>query len=128
MLGHRFIKFDPNENAKSKFDELLNLFLQLLTHTNGDVAEALQWLNELDKKYELTNDDYGIGDFVDELKDKGKILNFDPFDGKFGVLLGVDGLLCAVHFIFGVRPEIVRGIDGRRGCGRTAGACTGRTW
>ena len=84
MLGHRFIKFDPNENAKSKFDELLNLFLQLLTHTNGDVAEALQWLNELDKKYELTNDDYGIGDFVDELKEKGYI-DENPVDGTIKI-------------------------------------------
>jgi uncharacterized protein with von Willebrand factor type A (vWA) domain len=84
MLGHRFIKFDPKENAKSKFDELLNLFMQLLTHTSGDVAEALQWLNELDKKYELTNDDYGIGDFLDELKEKGYI-DENPVNGNIAI-------------------------------------------
>src|SRR6185436_6307502 len=49
------------------------LFMQLLTYTNGDVGEALQWLNELDKKYELTDDEYGMGDFIDELKEKGYI-------------------------------------------------------
>jgi uncharacterized protein with von Willebrand factor type A (vWA) domain len=84
MLGHRFIKFNPHENAKSKFDELLNLFMQLLTHTSGDVAEALQWLNELDKKYELTSDDYGIGDFVDDLKEKGYI-DENPIDGTIAI-------------------------------------------
>jgi hypothetical protein len=47
--------------------------MQLLTYTNGDVAEALQWLNQLDREYGLTNDEYGMGDFFDELKDKGYI-------------------------------------------------------
>ncbi len=73
MLGHRFIKYDPNENKKSKFEELLDLLMQLLTYTNGDMGEALQWMNELDKQYQLTNDEYGMGDFIDELKEKGYI-------------------------------------------------------
>ena len=41
--------------------------MQLLTHTSGDFNEAMQWLNELDKEYNLTDDDYGIGDFLEEL-------------------------------------------------------------
>ena len=45
--------------------------MQLLTYTSGDVGEALQWLNELDRQFELTNPDYGMGDFIDDLKDKG---------------------------------------------------------
>ncbi|HWJ30172.1 MAG TPA: hypothetical protein VNS32_26795, partial [Flavisolibacter sp.] len=73
MQGFHFSKFDPNENGKSKFDQLLDLFMQLLTYTNGDVSEALQWLNQLDREYELTDEEYGIGDFVDDLKDKGYI-------------------------------------------------------
>lgn len=84
MLGHRFIKFDPNENAGSKFDQLLKLFMQLLTYTNGDVGEALQWLNQLDRQYELTNDEYGMGDFVDELKEKGYI-DEDPATGSISI-------------------------------------------
>ncbi|MEI9957428.1 MAG: hypothetical protein WDM90_14300 [Ferruginibacter sp.] len=43
------------------------LFLQLLTYTNGDFNEAMQWMNELDKEYKLTNNEYGIGDFVEDL-------------------------------------------------------------
>src|SRR5690606_26104389 len=73
MRGFHFTKFDPNENGKTRFEQLLDLFMQLLTYTSGDVAEAMQWLNELNNKYELTDDEYGMGDFLDELKEKGYI-------------------------------------------------------
>src|SRR6185436_4982176 len=73
MKGFHFTKFDPNENGRSKFDQLLDLFMQLLTYTSGDVGEALQWMNQLDREYQLTNEEYGMGDFVDDLKDKGYI-------------------------------------------------------
>ena len=42
--------------------------MQLLNITSGDVAEALSYLNEFDKEYKLTNDEYGIGDFIQDLK------------------------------------------------------------
>jgi Ca-activated chloride channel family protein len=73
MFGFQFSKYDPSENSKTKFEQLLDLFLQLLTHTSGDFGEAMQWLNELDKEYKLTDDDYGIGDFLEELRAKGYI-------------------------------------------------------
>jgi len=73
MRGFHFSKFDPNEDGKTKFDQLLDLFMQLLTYTSGDVAEALDWMNQLDRQYELTNEEYGMGDFIQELKDKGYI-------------------------------------------------------
>lgn len=73
MIGFHFSNYDPRQSGKSKFDQLLDLFTQLLTYTSGDVTEALQWLNELDKKYELTDDEYGMGDFIDDLKQKGYI-------------------------------------------------------
>lgn len=71
MQGFHFSKFDPSENGKTKFDQLLDLFMQLLTYTNGDAAEALDWMNQLDRQYEMTNEEYGMGDFIEELKDKG---------------------------------------------------------
>lgn len=71
MLGYRFSLFDPAQNGKSKFEQLLDLFMQLLTYTSGDVSEALNWLTQLDKQYQLTGEDYGLGDFIDELKEKG---------------------------------------------------------
>ncbi len=73
MIGNRFIKFDPNENNKSRFEQLLDLFMELLSYTSSDVSEALQWMNELDKQYQLTDDEYGMGDFIDELKENGYI-------------------------------------------------------
>ena len=73
MLGHRFDKFDPAAQGKTKFEQMLDLFMQILTYTNGDVSEALQWMNELDKKYQLTDDEYGMGDFIDDLKENGYI-------------------------------------------------------
>ena len=73
MRSFNFSKYDPSENEKSSFEKLLDLFTQLLTHTSGDFNEAMQWLNELDKEYKLTNDDYGIGDFLEDLKEKGYI-------------------------------------------------------
>ena len=73
MKGFHFTGFDPFEDNKSNFEKLLDLFMQLLTYTSGDVGEALQWLNQLDRQYELTNEEYGMGDFIEDLKDKGYI-------------------------------------------------------
>ena len=84
MKGHRFIKFDPAERSLDKFEQLLNIFMQLLTYTNGDAAEALQWLNELDRQYQLTNPDYGLGDFIDVLKENG-YLQENPQDGTISI-------------------------------------------
>ena len=71
MKGFHFTKFDADSDGKSKFQQLLDLFMQLLTYTSGDVGEAMQWMNELDKQYQLTDNEYGMGDFIDELKEKG---------------------------------------------------------
>jgi len=73
MKGFHFSLFDPNENGKTTFDKLLDLFMQILTYTSGDVSEALNWLTQLDKQYGITTEEYGLGDFIDELKDKGYI-------------------------------------------------------
>ncbi|MHB8854935.1 MAG: vWA domain-containing protein, partial [Ignavibacteriaceae bacterium] len=73
MIGTRFTEFFPGNQGKSEFENLLKIFLQLLTITSGDVSEALNWLNQLDQQYKLTGDKYGIGDFIQELKDKNFI-------------------------------------------------------
>lgn len=84
MIGHRFLFFDPKRDGKSTFDQLLDIFMQLLTYTNGDATEALQWMNELDTKYQLTNQDYGMGDFVDDLKENGYIQE-SPTNGEYTI-------------------------------------------
>ncbi|HEV7350521.1 vWA domain-containing protein [Telluribacter sp.] len=74
MLGHRFSQYIPQEQGgNSKFDQLLNIFQQLLLMTSGDVSQAMSWLSELDRQYGLTSDQYGIGDFFEDLKKKGYI-------------------------------------------------------
>src|ERR1700755_2795936 len=84
MIGHHFKNFDPNEQGKTKFQQLLDVFMQLLSYTNGDVSEALQWLNQLDKEYELTDDEYGMGDFIEDLKEKGYIQE-NPASGQISI-------------------------------------------
>jgi len=84
MRSLLFSKYDPREEGKTSFDQMLNFFLQLLTYTSGDVSEALSWLTELDKEYKLTDGKYGIGDFIEELKDKG-YLDENPATGDINV-------------------------------------------
>ncbi|MFM7838874.1 MAG: vWA domain-containing protein [Chitinophagaceae bacterium] len=71
MNGFQFSRYDPRQQGKSTFDQLLDIFTQLLTYTNGDAGEALNWMNELDKEYDLTSSEYGMGDFIEDLKEKG---------------------------------------------------------
>jgi len=71
MIGFQFTKFIPQKSNKSDFEGLLDIFLQLLTYTSGDVSEALDWMNELDKDHQLTNDNYGMGDFIEDLYKEG---------------------------------------------------------
>jgi uncharacterized protein with von Willebrand factor type A (vWA) domain len=70
MIGFRFTDYIPPAKGSNAFEELLNIFMQLLNITAGNVTEALGILNELDRKYNLTNSEYGMGDFIDELKEK----------------------------------------------------------
>ena len=69
--GFRFTPYEaPN---LSIFDKLFEIFQELITHTSGDFDEAIDWLRELDKEYQLTTEDYTIEDFIEELKAKGYI-------------------------------------------------------
>jgi Ca-activated chloride channel homolog len=72
MIGWEFSTYRPGEEGSS-FDKLLKIFQEILVHTSGDVSEALSWLTELDKQYQLTDDQYGMADFIQDLIDKGYI-------------------------------------------------------
>jgi Ca-activated chloride channel family protein len=85
MRGHEFSKFIPTELPKGGFDELLKLFLELLNYTAGDANEALAWMNELDKQYNLTTDEYGMGDFIEDLKKKGFLDDDEQKNGGFKI-------------------------------------------
>jgi len=85
MSGYRFSRYTPPpDSANSDFEKLLKVFMQLLLITSGDVAEALQWLTEVDRQYKMTRGDYGIGDFIEDLKRNGYITDEGP-KGEFKV-------------------------------------------
>ena len=69
--GFVFNKFEAPD--KSPFDRLFEVFKELITHTSGDLDEALDWLGQLDEEYKLTTEDYTLDDFVEDLKKKGYI-------------------------------------------------------
>tara|TARA_B100000161_G_scaffold131002_1_gene92909 strand:+ start:755 stop:1879 length:1125 start_codon:yes stop_codon:yes gene_type:complete len=69
--GFVFESFKPED--QSPFDKLFEIFKELITFTSGDFDETINWMRELDKEYNLTNDDYTIDDFVEDLKKKGYI-------------------------------------------------------
>ncbi len=66
---------DRFDHSKPAFDTLWDLFQELLTISGGDVSQALRWLNQIDEEYKITDqfENYGIGDFIDELKERGYI-------------------------------------------------------
>ena len=84
MKSVRFFQYTPPNASQSTFEQLLNIFMQLLTYTNGDASEALNWLNELDRQYKLTNDAYGMGDFIEDLKENG-YLQENPQNGDLRI-------------------------------------------
>ncbi|WP_299162159.1 VWA domain-containing protein [uncultured Eudoraea sp.] len=67
--GFRFLNYEAPQ--LTPFEKLFEIFQELITHTSGDVDEALDWLRELDKEYELTDENYTIDDFIEDLKAKG---------------------------------------------------------
>lgn len=64
------------------FDVLFDIFKELITHTSGDFNEAIDWLRSLDKEYKLTDKNYTIDDFIEDLKKKGYIKEEIKSDGK----------------------------------------------
>ena len=63
--------FEPYKTEdQSSFDKSFEIFKELITFTSGDFDETINWMKELDKEYKLTNEDYTIDDFVEDLKKK----------------------------------------------------------
>ena len=81
FLKHESIK-------KSPFEKLFEIFKELITHTSGDFDEAIDWLRELDKEYKLTDENYTIDDFIEDLLKKGFIRDeINPKSGGKGKAL-----------------------------------------
>ena len=69
---------------ESPFEKLFEIFKELITHTSGDFDEAIDWLRSLDKEYKLTDENYTIDDFIEDLKKKGYIKEEIKGDGTGG--------------------------------------------
>ncbi|WP_431135196.1 vWA domain-containing protein [Psychroserpens mesophilus] len=80
--------FKPYEILnQSPFEKLFEIFKELITHTSGDFDEAISWLRELDKEYELTTSEYTINDFIEDLKKKGYIKEEIDSEGNGGMAI-----------------------------------------
>lgn len=83
--GFIFKKYRPKE--LSPFDRLFDVFKELITHTSGDFDEAIDWLKELDKEYNLSDENYTIEDFVEDLKKKGYLKEEIDADGNGNIAI-----------------------------------------
>lgn len=66
--------FENSEANKAAFDALFKLFKSIILQTNGDVNEALNWMTQLNNRYNFTSN---LGEFIDQLKEKGLISGRD---------------------------------------------------
>lgn len=70
----QYSKWRPDSMTDEKrLENLISIFSYLLIQTNGDIQEALDWIEQLDAEYDLFDKDLTFGDFVDELKKQGYI-------------------------------------------------------
>ena len=94
------------EISQSPFEKLFEIFKELITHTSGDFDEAIDWLRELDKEYQLTDEDYTLDDFIEDLLEKGYVkaeIKPDGSERSMGITAKTEKLLreYALNQIFG---------------------------
>lgn len=110
--GFIFTTHTPEEH--SLFDRLFEVFQELITHTSGDFDEAIDWLRQLDEEYKITNEDYTIDDFIQELKDRGYIREeFLPKDGGAGTGDGQGGISITEKLERALRKRALEQIFGK---------------
>jgi uncharacterized protein with von Willebrand factor type A (vWA) domain len=78
----------------------------LITHTSGDFDEAIEWLRELDAEYQLTDENYTIDDFIEDLLNKGFVkaeIKPDGSESSMGITAKTEKILreYALKQIFG---------------------------
>ncbi len=83
--GFKFQLYEaPNQTP---FERMLDVFKELITHASGDFDEAIDWLETLDKEYNLSGANYSIEEFIEDLKKKGFIREEIRPDGKGGMAI-----------------------------------------
>ncbi len=111
MIGFQFSEFIADKDDRSVFEKLLDIFNQILVYTSGDIPEALNWLIELDKEHKITTDEYGIGDFIEDLKKNGYIKEDEQSSGGFAITAKTEQIIrkSALEEIFGKLKKAGKG-------------------
>lgn len=119
MRSYVFTEFKGH--AATPFETLMDLFSQLLTYTSGDVGEALEWLNELDREYKLTTPEYGMADFINDLKKLGYLKEETPGSGTFAMTSGLERKLRedAMERLFGKLKKGTKGSHSTKFAGQS---------
>tara|TARA_B100000497_G_scaffold127723_1_gene170586 strand:- start:2393 stop:3532 length:1140 start_codon:yes stop_codon:yes gene_type:complete len=81
-LGITFSKHIPE--VKDNFDRVFEIFKELITHTSGDIEETFNWLESLDKEYNIFSEEYSLEDFQEDLKKRGYIKDEIDSDNDSG--------------------------------------------
>lgn len=119
MLGVRFGKYPPPQDDRSPFERLLPLFLEMLTHTSGDVEEALGWMDQLDQEHQFYTKDYGRKQFEEDLRKHGMVGDRPTKGGKTPLTGKAEKLIRerALEQVFGKLKKSDRGNHGLRRTG-----------
>jgi len=68
MIGFHFTEFNPKKDERTPFEQLLDLFLELMVYTSGDVEETFDWMEQIDKEHGITTPEYTLDDFRRDLE------------------------------------------------------------
>ena len=110
--GFKFRSFVPP--YQTPFDKLFDIFKEIITYTSGDFEEAIEWLRQLDTEYKLTDENYTIDNFIEDLKAKGYIkeeINPDTSNGEISITAKTERAIRqqALNQIFGKKGAFMFG-------------------
>ncbi len=83
MIGYRFQEFIDKDSNKTDYEKMFDIFMELMVYTSGDVKEALDWMDQLNREYHITTGEYGLGDFIEDLVEQGYIV--EGVEGEFNL-------------------------------------------
>ncbi|MCH8285823.1 VWA domain-containing protein [candidate division KSB1 bacterium] len=69
----QYTQWTGKELSDLHFDDLLNMFNQLLLKLSGDVGETLKWMQRMNEEYGIFKHGVDFDDFLDQLEQKGFI-------------------------------------------------------
>ncbi len=73
-MRFRYSQWTPqSQTDEQKLEQMVSLFSYLVVQTNGDVQEALDWLQQLAKEYGLFDENMTMDDIIDKLREMGII-------------------------------------------------------